>query len=157
MNLPRIHTNIFSFIALIAFVALVPLAHSQPPPVPAEGPDAKKSAPAPRLKPQVIYHLPRTSLGAAALHAQAKAENNQLPIDSNMPISLQMARANANAAAAAAAAQPTSPTPNPQSQITQPGNRKFRHNESVRTSKGRSRAIQIAPGKNAGAKHGNKP
>jgi hypothetical protein len=153
MKLRRSHKIIFSFIALIALMALTPLARSQPSPVPAEGPaDAKKSAPAPRLKPQVIYHLPKTSSDAAALHAQAKAENSQLSIDSNMPTSLQMARSNANAAAA----QPTSPTPNAQSPVTQPRNRKHRPEQraKLRTPAG-TRPIRTTPAKAPGPKHGN--
>src|SRR2546423_15586718 len=53
----------------------------------------------PRTKPQVIYHLPPASNYAATLHSQAKGQNNDLPIDSSMPTSLQLSRANANAAA----------------------------------------------------------
>jgi hypothetical protein len=69
-----------------------------------------------RPKPQVIYHLPRSSNYAATLHSQAKGQNNDLPIDSDMPTSLQLSRANANAAAAkareeAVAAQPAEPRP----------------------------------------------
>jgi hypothetical protein len=53
-----------------------------------------------RTRPQVIYHLPPASNYAATLHSQAKGQNNELPIDSSMPTSLQISRANANAAAA---------------------------------------------------------
>jgi len=67
----------------------------------AESPDSgpNKSA-ASRTRPQVIYHLPPASNYAATLHSQAKGQNNELPIDSSMPTSLQMSRTNANAAAA---------------------------------------------------------
>lgn len=68
------------------------------PPPPAEA----KTAPSPRAKPQVIYHLPRSSSYAATLHSQAKTQSHPLPIDSSMPLSLQMSRAAANEAAARA-------------------------------------------------------
>jgi hypothetical protein len=67
----------------------------------AESPEAGSSKKAiSRTRPQVIYHLPPASNYAATLHSQAKGQNNDLPIDDSMPISLQMSRANANAAAA---------------------------------------------------------
>src|ERR1041384_1413991 len=73
----------------------------------AESPDtgANKSA-ASRTRPQVIYHLPRTSNYAATLHSQAKGQNNDLPIDDSMPTSLQMSGANANASSAPQQEQP---------------------------------------------------
>ena len=61
-----------------------------------------KTAPPPRAKPQIIYHLPRSSSYAATLHSQAKNQSHPLPIDSSMPPSLQMSRAAANEAAAKA-------------------------------------------------------
>jgi hypothetical protein len=50
-----------------------------------------------RTRPQVIYHLPPASNYAATLHSQAKGQNNEPPIDSSMPTSLQMSRGNPNA------------------------------------------------------------
>jgi hypothetical protein len=80
----------------------------------AEPPDASTKKPVARPRPQVIYHLPSSSNSAATLHSQAKGQNNDLPIDSSMPTSLQISRANANAAAAQAREQPvTSPPPQP--------------------------------------------
>jgi hypothetical protein len=61
------------------------------------------------VKPQIVYHLPRTSSYAAALHSQAKGQSNDLPIDSTMPTSLQMSRAAANAAAAQARQESAAP------------------------------------------------
>ena len=63
---------------------------------------------APRARPQVIYHLPPASNYAATLHSQAKSQNNELPIDSSMPTSVQTLHANANTDAAQqpAASQP---------------------------------------------------
>jgi hypothetical protein len=84
------------FLVLIAFVAIWGLG----PAAPAEQPPTEsKSASAPRAKPQVIYHLPRTSTYAATLHSQAKGQSNALPIDSSMPTSLQISREAANAQA----------------------------------------------------------
>lgn len=70
-----------------------------------------RKTPAPRTKPQVIYHLPPSSDYAATLHSQAKGPNNDLPIDDSMPASLQLSRANANAAAAQSSPQPEKATP----------------------------------------------
>ena len=100
-------------LVLIAFAAIWGLgfaARAEQPPVAAQPPAESKSAPSPRAKPQVIYHLPRTSTYAATLHSQAKGQSNALPIDSSMPISLQMSRAAANAAAAQTQEEPT-PSP----------------------------------------------
>jgi hypothetical protein len=77
----------------VAFLALTGTALAQPP---ATGPN---KTPAARTKPQVIYHLPPKSNYAATLHSQAKGQNNDLPIESSRPPSLQMSRANVNAAA----------------------------------------------------------
>lgn len=69
-------------------------------------------------KPQVVYHVPRESIQAAAdLHAQSKAaalaaaSNRNLDVTPDMPVSLQLARAAANAEAvkAATSAAPSSP------------------------------------------------
>src|SRR5205814_5686503 len=74
-----------------------------------------------RTKPQVIYHLPPASNYAATLHAQAKGQNNDLPIDNDMPVSLQLSRANANAAAAAAEArEEATPSPSAQPRFNRP-------------------------------------
>jgi hypothetical protein len=81
-------------------------------PVLAEAPEVSTKKPVARPRPQVIYHLPASSNSAATLHSQAKGQNNDLPVDSSMPTSLQISRANANAAAAEAREQPVaSPTP----------------------------------------------
>jgi hypothetical protein len=63
-------------------------------------------APRSRTRPQIIYHLPPAPNYAAALHAQAKRQTNDLPVESEMPTSLQMSRGNANAA-------PPQPSPTP--------------------------------------------
>jgi hypothetical protein len=152
MKLLRFSHHVFVFVAAIALTTIVSLAQAQPPSTSADGPnDMKKTVTAPRVKPQVIYHLPRSSIDAAALHAQAKAENNMLPIDSSMPTSLQLARSNANAAAAAA--QTPTPGPSAQNQLLDTGGRK-RHSSSkaVRTKSAKAHP----PGKGPGAKGGNK-
>lgn len=66
-----------------------------------------------RSRPQVIYHLPTASHYGATLHSQAKGQNYELPIDSDMPTSLQNSRANANAAAQQQQTQTPTPAPPP--------------------------------------------
>jgi hypothetical protein len=97
--------------------ALFVVAH----PGSAQPPDASPSKRAvARPKPQVIYHLPPSSNYAATLHSQAKGQNNDLPIEGDMPTSLQMSRANANAAAAKARQEAaTAPAPEQQPQPRQ--------------------------------------
>lgn len=160
MNLPRFHKIIFVFIGvLIPIFGFSPATHAQPPPTPAEGPSDAKKAAAPRVKPQVIYHVPRVSGTAAALHAQAKAENNALPIDANMPISLQMTRAAANAEAAQVS--PTPANTSNQDGVTPRGVRHPR--QKVQRGNTRSiaphQAIRGRPataGRRSGAGHGKK-
>ena len=111
----------------------------------AESPETKSNkSVVSRPPPQVIYHLPPTSNYAATLHSQAKGQNNELPIDSSMPTSLQMSRANANAAAA-------------QQQQTAPPPLQERHVKikvhSTRSS-ARQRSFINSPGH--GNSHGNK-
>jgi len=77
----------------------------------AQPPDASTKKPVARPKPQVIYRLPSSNNSAATLHSQAKGQNNDLPIDSSMPTSLQISRANANAAAAQAREETVTPPP----------------------------------------------
>lgn len=77
-------------------------AKAEQPPATSPPPAEVKTAPPPRAKPQVIYHLPRSSSYAATLHSQAKTQSHPLPIDASMPPSLQMSRAAANEAAAQA-------------------------------------------------------
>jgi hypothetical protein len=60
---------------------------------------AEQPHPPPRAKPQIIYHLPRTSSSAATLHSQAKNESHSRPNDNGMPPSLQMSRGPTNEAA----------------------------------------------------------
>ena len=156
MTTPRFHQKFFLLIVLTALAAFSPLALSQPQSAPAERPaDSKKTAPALRVRPQVIYHLSKSSGDAAALHSQAKADNNALPIDAGMPTSLQLAHANANAAAA----QANTPAPNKQFQTKDAGGPKQRRNVT-KTVKTRSPAatppVRTAPAKTPGAKHSNK-
>lgn len=87
-------------------------------PVPTQGSPAPKAAEqfhaamSDRAKAQVVYNV-RSRESAELLHAQSKASPDvSLPIDANMPISLQISRANANVEAAGAArAVQTSPVP----------------------------------------------
>jgi hypothetical protein len=160
MNRPRFHISFLVFIALlIPIFGFSPAMRAQPASAPAEGPSEVKKQPAPRVKPQVIYHVPRVSGNAAALHAQAKADNNALPIDGNMPVSLQMARSAANAEAAQ-----SSPTPpnNPEQNRVVP---RVARPSREKAQKGNSRSIapRQAPrdraagaGNRGGAGHGKK-
>jgi hypothetical protein len=109
---PHFHLRLLVLIAFAAIWGMGSAARAEQPPVATQPPVESKSAPPPRAKPQVIYHLPRTSTYAATLHSQAKGQSNALPIDSSMPISLQMSREAANAAAAQAQEEPSaSPGP----------------------------------------------
>ena len=99
----------------------------------ADPPESGGAKGAARSKPQVIYHLPPASNYGATLHSQAKGQNNTLPIDSDMPASLQTSRANANAAAAQEHQTPA-PTPYFQERSPQP---KLKSNRSP----GRSRSF----------------
>jgi hypothetical protein len=106
---------------------------------------APNKKPAARTKPQVIYHLPPSSNYAATLHSQAKSQNNDLSIDSDMPTSLQISRANANAAAAQARQEAATPPPQEQPQVTRP---KGPSHRSVRS--------QSSKAKGPARPHGNK-
>jgi hypothetical protein len=163
MNLHRFIRNVGALVIGIALMLIVSVARGESPaaaPAP-DGSEVKKAVTgaAPRVQPQVIYRLPKSSQdAAAALHSQAKAENTMLPIDSSMPTSLQLARSNANAAAAAA--QTPSPASSPQLQLQDTGVRK-QHSNSVtarpksarpRTAAARNSA-KAPPGKEAKGRH----
>ena len=104
MKNPRLHFKL-SWLAWAALLVCGGAVLAQP-----SDPGANKK-PVARTKPQVIYHLPPSSNYAATLHSQAKGQNNDLPVDASMPISLQMSRANANAAAAQARQEAVAPPP----------------------------------------------
>jgi len=99
---PHFHYRLCVLVALAAIWGPSFVAHAEQPPAMSPPPAEVKTAPAPRAKPQIIYHLPRRSSYAATLHSQAKNQSHPLPIDSTMPPSLQMSRAAANEAAARA-------------------------------------------------------
>jgi hypothetical protein len=96
--------NKIVWLGWVAFFALIGTLLAQPPET------GSTKTPAPRTKPQVIYHLPRSSNYAATLHSQAKGQNNDLPVDSSMPTSLQIPRPNANPAAVRAQPEPVTPS-----------------------------------------------
>jgi hypothetical protein len=116
-------------------VALLGTVAAQPPET---GTNKSRST---RTKPQVIYHLPPASPYAATLHSQAKGQNDELPIDSSMPTSLQTSRTNANAG------QQQTPTPALQQPLERP---KVKLNRPP----ARSRSFAKPPGH--GNPHGNK-
>ena len=95
-----------------------------------------------RAKPQIIYHLPPSSPYGERLHSQAKVQNNELPIDDSMPLSLQTAHANANAAAAAQ----QSATPTPAEHLVKP---------RMRSTRAQSRPHSFAKPSGHGNGHGN--
>jgi hypothetical protein len=96
---------IFARLIFAAAIAVTGVVCAQPPD------QASNKKPVARTKPQVIYHLPPSSNYGATLHSQAKAQNGDLPIDSDMPTSLQISRANANAAAAQTRQEAATPPP----------------------------------------------
>src|SRR5205809_2424035 len=96
-----------------ALLALTGAVMAQP------GDTSSTKQPVARPRPQVIYHLPPSSNYAATLHSQAKGQNNDLPVDSSMPTSLQISRANANAAAAQAREEAVTPPP-PEPRVKRP-------------------------------------
>lgn len=102
MTRPRFHLRFSVLIAFAAMWAPGFVAEADQPPATSPAPAEVKTAPPPRAKPQVIYHLPRSSSYAATLHSQAKTQSHPLPIDGTMPPSLQMSRSAANEAAARA-------------------------------------------------------
>ena len=147
MRLSRFDNTFLGFVFAIGFLLPAPMSRSQPPSTPSEGPaELKKSAPVLRVKPQVIYRLPRTPSDVAALHAQAKAESYALPIDSSMPTSLQLARSNANAAAA-------SPSPDAHNQVAQADDRKVPRNKVAKTRSAHASHSAKGPGAQHGKKH----
>lgn len=82
----RVDYRICGLIALAAIWAPSFVAQAEQPSPKSPPPAAEsKAAPPPRAKPQVIYHLPRTSSYAATLHSQAKGQSTPLPIDNSAP------------------------------------------------------------------------
>jgi hypothetical protein len=92
-------------LSLVSFVGAILLALSgtlrAEPPTSAPVVQQTKVSPVARAKPQIIYHVRPASNYAATLHSQQKTQNNDLPIDGDMPTSLQLSRSKANADARA--------------------------------------------------------
>ena len=109
MKNPGSHFSLACF-SIIGLLAISGTAQGEPTETP-----SRKSATS-RAQPQVIYHLPSSNY-AATLHSQDKGQNNDLPIDSSMPTSLQLSRAKANEAAAQARQEPHS---SPPQEVAQP-------------------------------------
>lgn len=156
MTGPRFHPRVFVLIALAAMWGPGFVAKAEQPPTTSPPAAEAKAAPASRAKPQVIYHLPRSSSYAATLHSQAKTQSHPLSIDSSMPPSLQMSRAAANEAAAARAQQEQQ-----QQQLQQAPKVAPAHRQQVRRPRIQSRQPQMrkqGPGKARGPafSHGKK-
>lgn len=152
---PKSPTPAFAFIAMVAMMLAAPVARAEQPPAATTRPAELNKSEARRIKPQIIYRLPRVSGYAAALHSQAKTPDNSLPITPDMPVSLQMSRAAANEAAN----QP-SPQPQPQPSVEQQKPPKIQPTKQsrARSPNLRSNPRNKAPGKNHGPgnSHGNK-
>src|SRR4051812_15209873 len=95
MRNPGFQLSLIPFVGAVLF-ALSALLRAQPP---TSAPDVQQSKvpPVARTKPQIIYHVRPTSNYAATLHSQEKTQNNERPVDGEMPTSLQLSRSNANA------------------------------------------------------------
>ena len=99
---PCFHYRLCLLIACAAIWGASSVLRAEQPPAVTPPPAEAKVVRPPRSKPQIIYRLPRSPSYAATLHSQSKTHSHPLPIDSSMPISLQMSRAAANEAAARA-------------------------------------------------------
>jgi hypothetical protein len=98
-------------------------------------------------RPQIIYHLPPASNSAATLHSQAKGRNNDLPVDSSMPTSLQMSHTRANEAAEQQ--QTPLPSPSPPAVKTKVQSNSLRERPRSSTkSQGHRNSHGHKPGKN---------
>lgn len=97
MKIPGFHFSLVGFVCAMLF-AHSPILHAESPPTAPELKSVKVPTTA-RTKPQIIYHVRPASNYAATLHSQEKTQTNELPIDGDMPTSLQLSRSNANAAA----------------------------------------------------------
>jgi hypothetical protein len=158
MNRPSFHCRTCLLIALAAIWGWSSVARAEQPPVVAPPPAESKSASPTRTKPQVIYHLPRSSTYAATLHSQAKGQSNALPIDSSMPTSLQMSRAAANEAAAQAQQGPSPSASNPDESGNSPEAAQKRTVKRVKVQSNRSylRSHAFPKARGPGKSHGNK-
>lgn len=147
MSASRFH-RLFVLLFVAAISGIVSwVGGEQPPPI-AAGPESKK--PPARSKPQVIYHLPPTSNYAAALHSQAKTQRDSLPVESNMPTSLQMANGAANEAAAKAHPEPAPPQRNLKERAHSPSPREMKTRVHVQ------QPGKHGKGQGPGKSHGNK-
>jgi hypothetical protein len=99
MKNPGFQFSLVSVVCAMLFAFLVGLRAQ--PPANAADVQPSKAAPGTRTKPQIIFHVRPASNYAATLHSQEKTRNHDLPVDENMPTSLQLSRSNANAEARA--------------------------------------------------------
>jgi hypothetical protein len=143
---PRFHYRLCVLIALTAMWGSSSVLLAEQPPAMAPAPAESKTAPPPRAKPQVIYHLPRTSSYAATLHSQAKGQSNAPPIDRSTTPSVQMPRAAANEAARAQREPSASPNEKTQRTVKRP---------KVQSNRSQVRGPKSSKGRGAGNSHGN--
>ena len=159
MTLPGFHYRFCMLIALAAMCAAGFAAKAEQPPAMSPPPAEVKAGPPRRAKPQVIYHLPRSSSYAATLHSQAKTQSHPLPIDSSMPPSLQMSRAAANEAAARAQQEQQLQQQQQSPKVTSPPQQRIKqpkvHSRSPQMRKqgpGKARGPGASRGKKSGRK-----
>jgi len=158
MTRPRYLCPVGALIALAAMWGPGFVMRAEQPPAMTPPPAEAKTARPPRAKPQIIYHLPRSSSYAATLHSQAKTQSHPLPIDASMPPSLQMSRAAANEAAARAQQEQLQQQQQQQKQVSPPKVDSTRQ-QRVKRPKAQSHQPQFrkhGPGKGRGpgASHG---
>ena len=134
-----------SLAAALTLLFCLPLAADPPPAKTDANSSSSQSA---RSKPQVIYHLPRSSTYSATLHSQAKTQNNLLPVDGQMPTSLQLSRSAANAEALEARQEA-------ERTATPPADQNARQQkQTIKRSRLKTPAVRtFAPGR--GKSHGN--
>jgi hypothetical protein len=145
---PKSTTSAFAFIVMIALALFAPRARPEQPPATAVRPAESNMSDAPRMKPQIIYRLPRESGYGATLHSQAKGPNNTLPVDGDSPVSLQMSRAAANQA------NPPQPQPSAKQPERKPNIQPTQQSRPRLRSSPRSKGSGKAHG--SGNSHGNK-
>ena len=128
--------------AAIMLLSCLPMGAESPP----AKPDSANSVS--RTKPQVIYHLPRSSTYSATLHSQAKTQNNLLSVDSQMPTSLQLSRSAANAEAVEARREAERTANSPEDQASPQQTR------TIKRSRSKAPAVRAFP-PGRGKSHGN--
>jgi hypothetical protein len=135
MRNPAFKVRLVRFLVL-GSTAVAATAMAQPP----ETGSSKRAAS--RTRPQIIYHLPRSSNYAGTLHSQAKSQNSELPNDSAMPNPIQNSRPDVN------------PAVQPQQQAPQPSFQQQRVKPKVKANRSQARPHSFAKPPGGGNPHG---